>query len=78
MVAYIALLYQVILIVFMCCIELSGLFIYHLQMVKSGYGDQIKGYCINNEGIYNDYDDECKITNDNGSMTMGLMRKGIL
>ncbi len=66
----------VFLIVFMCIVELTGLCIYHLQMAGKGYGDRFKGYFINREYVYSDYDEVCGMINESGIKKVGLMIGG--
>lgn len=63
-------------ILFMCCIELFGLSVYHTKISMYGSDDRFKGYFYNRQEIYSDYDEVCNIVKSKGYKTIGLVLSG--
>ena len=63
-------------ILFMCCIELFGLSVYHTKISMYGSDGRFKGYFYNRQEIYSDYDEVCNIVISKGYKTVGLVLSG--
>ncbi len=64
--------YALPLVVFMCCVELFGLGVYHAGIAWRGGEDRFAGYFRNNSSIYPEYNEVCKYLENRNGNSLGL------
>lgn len=68
--------YALPLIVFMCCVELFGLGLYHANIAWREGKDRFAGYFRNNRGLYAEYNEVCGYLENAGQGVLGLVLGG--
>lgn len=59
-------------IIFMCCVELFGLSLYHVNIAWQERADRFAGYFHNNRGLYTEYNEVCGYLEGCGENDLGL------
>ena len=64
--------YALPLILFMCCVELFGLGMYHVGIAWREGKDRFAGYFRNNRALYTEYNEVCEYLKDSAGNGLGL------
>ena len=60
------------IVIFMCCVELFGLIMYHGNIAWNERADRFAGYFHNNRGIYTEYNEICTYLYEKKGDSLGL------